>query len=203
MLDDAPVAERERIGNSNAEVQIPRGYWMVSWFKEQFGLPETILDRLVDTTPVGSMGPVMQPYWSPGITMPEAKGAIVGFGDVHSRAHVYRAILEGLAFALRDGKERIERRGRVQITGLPAARPHVYETSGLGAAIDAAVGLRMYPDFPSAVRTITRAPRVFEPRPSARGIYDDLYERVYLKMYERLKPLYEAIREITGYPASF
>ncbi len=209
----------------NAEVQIPRGYWMVSWFQEQFGVPETVLDRLVDATPAGSMGLVMQPYWSPGITMPEAKGAIVGFGDVHSRAHVYRAILEGLAFALREGKERIERRGRVRITGLrvagggsrsdaamqltadvfglPAARPHVYETSGLGAAIDAAVGLRMYPDFPSAVQTMTRTSRVFEPRPSARGIYDDLYERVYLKMYERLKPLYEAIREITGYPASF
>jgi sugar (pentulose or hexulose) kinase len=57
------------------------------------------------------MGLMLQPYWTPGIRVPgrEAKGAIVGFGDVHTRAHVYRAILEGLAYALREGKERIER----------------------------------------------------------------------------------------------
>ena len=59
------------------------------------------------------MGLMLQPYWTPGIRVPgrEAKGGIIGFGDVHTRAHVYRAILEGLAYALREGKERIERRG--------------------------------------------------------------------------------------------
>ncbi|MFN2887157.1 FGGY-family carbohydrate kinase, partial [Escherichia coli] len=79
----------------------------------------------------------------------EAKGAMIGFGDVHTRAHIYRAILEGLAYALRQGKERIEKRSgtpivrlrvagggsqsdaAMQLTadifGLPAERPHVYE----------------------------------------------------------------------------
>ena len=54
------------------------------------------------------MGLTLQPYWSPGVRIPgpEAKGAIVGFGAVHTRAHVYRAILEGLAYALREGGER-------------------------------------------------------------------------------------------------
>ena len=58
------------------------------------------------------MGLTLQPYWSPGVRIPgpEAKGAIIGFGDVHTRAHVYRAILEGLAYALREGAERTERR---------------------------------------------------------------------------------------------
>lgn len=53
---------------------------------------------------------MLQPYWTPGIREPglEAKGSIIGFGDVHTRAHLYRAILEGLAYALRQGKERIE-----------------------------------------------------------------------------------------------
>ena len=79
---------------------------------------------------------------------------MIGFGDVHTRAHIYRAILEGLAYALRQGKERIEKRSgtpivrlrvagggsqsdaAMQLTadifGLPAERPHVYEASGLG-----------------------------------------------------------------------
>ena len=54
------------------------------------------------------MGLMLQPTWSPGVRVPgpEAKGAIIGFGDVHTRAHLYRAILEGLAYALREGGER-------------------------------------------------------------------------------------------------
>jgi len=86
------------------------------------------------------------------------------------------------------------------VFGLPTARPHVYETSGLGAAIDAAVGVGLHPDFATAVRQMTHLGDVFEPDREASRIYDALYRRVYLRMYERLKPLYEEIRSITGYP---
>jgi sugar (pentulose or hexulose) kinase len=223
-------------GAYSTEVQVFRGYWMVNWFKEQFGhheqlralggeaTPEQLLDQLAQSVPPGSMGLMLQPYWTPGIRVPgrEAKGAIIGFGDVHTRAHVYRAILEGLAYALREGKERIEKRSGVRITelrvagggsqsdcamqltadifGLPAARPHVYEASGLGAAIDAAVGLGLYPDFASAVAGMTRLGRVFEPIAANREVYDRLYKRVYRKMYGKLQPMYREIAEITGYP---
>jgi sugar (pentulose or hexulose) kinase len=209
---------------------------MVHWFKQEFGHretviaqrrgiePEALFDELVNQVPPGSMGLLLQPFWSPGIKVPgpEAKGAIIGFGDVHTRAHVYRAMLEGLAYGLREGKERTERRSKVPITelrvagggsqsdaamqltadifGLPAVRPHVYEASGLGAAIDAAVGLGLHPDFSSAVREMTRVGDVFDPNPQTREIYDNLYQRVYKRMYKRLKPLYEDIRQITGYP---
>jgi sugar (pentulose or hexulose) kinase len=170
------------------------------------------------------MGLMLQPYWTPGIRVPgpEAKGAIIGFGDVHTRAHVYRAILEGLAYALREGKERIEKRSGVAVTelrvagggsqsdaamqltadifGLPAARAHVYETSGLGAAIAIAAGLGLHPDFDAAIRAMTRTGRVFQPIAANQKMYDRLYRRVYLKMYERLQPMYAEIAAITGYP---
>ena len=223
-------------GAYSLEVPIYRGYWMVNWFKEQFGhpeqqnaaaqgkQPEELFDDLVDSVPPGAMGLTLQPYWSPGIKVPgpEAKGAIIGWGDVHTRAHLYRAILEGLTYGLREGKEQIERRTRVtvrelrvagggsrsdaamqltaDIFGLPAARPHVYEASGLGAAIDASVGLGLYPDVPTAARAMTHVGRVFEPNPQAHAVYEQLYSRVYKQMYRKLKPLYEEIREITGYP---
>ena len=223
-------------GAYSLEIQVYRGFWMVSWFMEQFGHleqqlageigvePEALLDELVSQAPPGAMGLVLQPYWSPGLKVPgpEAKGAIIGFGDVHTRAHVYRAILEGLAYALREGKERSEKRSHVPITelrvsgggsqsdaamqltadifNLPTARPHLYETSGLGAAIDAAVGLKLHPDFATAVREMTRVSRVFEPDPANRALYDGLYQRVYRQLYRHLQPLYEAIREITDYP---
>ncbi len=218
----------------DVEVQIFRGYWMVSWFKEQFGqlerdaaartgtTAEALFDALIADVPAGSMGLMLQPYWSPGLRMPHAKGAIVGFGDVHTRAHLYRAILEGLAYALREGGERIARKTRIpiralrvcgggsqsdaamQITadvfGLPTERPHVYETSGLGAAIDAAVGLGFHASFADAVCAMTRVQRSFTPNPAMQARYDALYRRVYARLYDRLVPLYHAIAEIVGYP---
>ncbi len=87
------------------------------------------------------------------------------------------------------------------IFGLPAERPHTYETSGLGAAIDCAVGLGLYPDFTAAMAAMTRVGQVFQPRIEAQRTYDRLYREVYQRMYKQLKPLYLKIREITGYPA--
>ena len=224
-------------GAYSLEISVYRGYWMVSWFKQEFGQPErrlaeeqgiepeVLFDELVGQVPPGSMGLILQPYWSPGLKVPgpEAKGAVIGFGDVHTRAHLYRAILEGLAYALREGKERTEQRTKVPITelrvsgggsqsdaamqltadifGLPAARAHLYETSALGAAIAAAGGLRLHPDLDTAVREMTRLGSQFEPDPETREVYDGLYQRVYKRIYGRLRPLYEGIREVTGYPA--
>ena len=223
-------------GRYSLEIQIFRGYWMVSWFRDEFahreqaiaterGIePEELFDELVGQVPPGSMGLMLQPYWSPGLKVPgpEAKGAVIGFGDLHTRAHLYRAILEGLAYALREGKERTEQRSGVPVTqlrvagggsqsraamqltadifGLPAARPHVYEASGLGAAIDAAVGLGFHRDFETAVREMTRLGELFEPNPRTREVYDGLYHQVYRRMYRQLRPLYEGIRRVTGYP---
>jgi sugar (pentulose or hexulose) kinase len=223
-------------GAWSLEVQVYRGYWMVDWFKRQFGSrevaqaaelgvpPEALFDDLIRDTPPGSMGLLLQPTWSPGIRIPgpEAKGAIIGFGDVHTRAHLYRAILEGLAYALREGGERAAKRAKAplrelrvsgggaqspaavhltaDIFGLPTGRPHTHETSGLGAAIDAAVGLGIHASFDSAVADMTRVAETIDPDRIRNELYDDLYERVYRRMYARLKPLYEEIREITGYP---
>ncbi|HEY9076986.1 MAG TPA: FGGY-family carbohydrate kinase [Anaerolineaceae bacterium] len=223
-------------GAYSLEVQIYRGFWMVSWFKQEFGQmeqmladeqgiePERLFDEMVKNVPPGSQGLMLQPYWSPGLKTPgpEAKGAIIGFGDVHTRAHMYRAILEGLAYALREGYERTQRRSGVRISqvrvagggsqseaamqltadifGLPVTKPHVYEASGLGAAIDAAVGLGMYSNFRTAVDNMTHLGESFEPNLAAFEIYNELYQRIYKRMYSRLKPLYEEIRRITNYP---
>ena len=234
MIPPYPSAVR---GQYSIEVQIFRGFWMVNWFKKEFGYPEkekaamdgieaeALFDRLVEDVPPGSMGLMLQPYWTPGIKTPgpEAKGAIIGFGDVHTRAHLYRSILEGLAYALREGAERIERRTKIpikslrvsgggsqsrvamQVTadvfGIPTAKPSIYETSGLGAAIDAAVGLGLHNDFQSAIRAMTHIGEVFDPDMETHKMYDALYRQVYKKMYKHLKPLYGRIRDITGYPA--
>jgi sugar (pentulose or hexulose) kinase len=225
-------------GYYSLEIMVYRGFWMVSWFKNEFGHAELekarnmgieaeeLFDRLIEDVPAGCMGLILQPYWSPGLKIPgpEAKGAIVGFGDIHTRGHVYRSILEGLVYSLREGKERIEKRTRIPITtlrvsgggsqsrnamqvtadifNLPTARPHLYETSGLGAAITAAVGLGLHRDFDAAINAMTRPGEMFEPDPKNHCLYDAIYHQVYKKLYKRLRPLYQSIREITGYPES-
>lgn len=223
----------------NSEIIVQRGYWMVNWFKREFArqevleaekqgvAPEALFDDLLRQSPAGAMGLTLQPFWNPGVRIPgpEAKGAIIGFGDVHTRAHLYRAIIEGIAYALREGKERLEKRNSLgveslrvsgggsrsdevmQITadifGLPAERPHTFEASGLGAAINAAVGAGLHPDYATALAAMTRPGRRFQPDPARARLYDQLYRRVYSRLYGRLAPLYQSIRHITGYPAEY
>ncbi|MBB6521514.1 FGGY-family carbohydrate kinase [Pseudoteredinibacter isoporae] len=224
-------------GRYNTEAMVYRGYWMVSWFKEQMAMEEklqakeqgvaveTLFDELLKKVPAGSMGLTLQPYWSPGIKNPGpgAKGAIIGFGDVHTKAHIYRAIIEGLCFALREGKERVEKRSGQKISrlrisgggsqsdqimqisadifGMAVERPATYETSGLGAAINSAVAMNWYPDHKAAAQNMSRVGQTFEPIEANVDVYEQMYRQVYLKMYSALSPLYQSIRKIVNYPS--
>ena len=214
-------------------MMVQRGYWMVSWFKKEFGLqeeqlaahqdtsPESMFDELLAKVPAGCEGLMLQPYWSPSNgDGPETRGAIIGFNEEHTRAHLYRAMIEGLTYALREGKELLEKRSGksisrlvvsgggsqsdqiMQITadifGMTVMRPHTFETSSLGAAIASAVGIGLYPDFSTAVDKMTHHGDSFDPIEANKDMYNNLYHKVYKKMYGQLKPSYEAIRTITN-----
>ncbi len=220
----------------NTEVMIYRGFWMINWFKKEFGHKEVelakklgkpaeeLFDEMISSIPPGSMGLTLQPYWSPGVKIPgvEAKGAVIGFGDVHTKAHLYRSIIEGLTYALKEGSLRTQKRNGIKIQklrvsgggsqsnnalqmtadifNLPVEKPHTFETSALGAAINCVVGLKLYSNFETAIENMCRVGEVYKPIPKNRDLYEKLYQKVYRKMYKQLKPLYEEIREITNYP---
>ncbi len=213
---------------------VGRGYWMVSWFRREFAKyeeeeaeklgiePEDLLNRKMEEIPPGSMGLILQPYWHPRENDPLSKGAIVGFSGEHTRPHIYRAIVEGIAYELRRLGEIIEKHSGstirelrvggggsksdeiMQITAdifnLPAIRVHTSNLSALGAAIDAAVTLKIYDNFPEAVANMVRIKETFTPRPDNAKIYDRLFYEVYKKIYPALSPLHSKIAEITGYP---
>ncbi len=221
-------------GHFNPEVEIFRGFWMIRWFTREFAhkevmearergvVPEQVLDDLLGDAPPGSMGLMVQPYWGPGLKTPSAKGAMIGFGDVHTKAHIYRAVIEGLAYDLLDGLHKLESKGRVKATqlavsggasqsnricqisadifNLPIVRGRTFETSGLGAAIITSVGTNLHESFESAIREMVVYETHFDPDIRNVSIYRQLYERVYLKIYKALAPLYREIRDITGYP---
>ncbi len=216
----------------NLEIQVFRGYWMVEWFKDEFCqheihsaaslnmAPEKLMEEMIRQIPPGSEGLLIQPYWSPGLRLPgsEARGSMLGFNDRHTRAHVYRAILEGIAYALREGQQRVTRRTGVPLTGLrvsgggsqsdtamqltadifglPVRRPHTYEASGLGVAIILAVSTGAYPDYATAVREMSHEGQSFAPRPVVQRIYDQLFNDVYLKLYPRVRPLFRTLRKL-------
>ncbi len=216
------------------EMFIFRGFWMVTWFKQEFGYreclaadkrgcaPEVIFDELVRAIPAGSMGLMLQPHWTPMTDSKYGKGSIIGFGDVHTRAHIYRAIIEGIGYELRRLYELVGKKTGVALTeiraggggsrsdvavqtaadifNLPVSRMATSEICTLGAAIDAAVGCGMFPTFEAAVASMVKKGRTFEPVAANHRVYDDLYREVYVKTNPRLTPLYEKIASITGYP---
>ena len=214
-------------GHFNTEIQVFRGFWMVGWFLEHFGdaerrrsaetgvAPETLLDELLAQTEPGAGGLVLQPFWNPvlGETGPEGRGSIVGFKDFHTRAHVYRALIEGLAFALRSGKERIERRTKTPIScirlsgggaqsdqvarivadvlNLPVERFEDCEASGRGAAMVGAAAMGWYPSITAAAGAMVGAPHRITPDLQAAERYSAVYESQYRPLYGRLKSLFE------------
>lgn len=228
----APPYTSAKQGYYNPEVQIFRGFWMVTWFKEQFAHPESItaqkkgisteevLEELASKIPAGSLGLTLQPYWTPGVKFPglEAKGSIIGFNSMHKKQHIYRAILEGLAYGIREGKEKIEKKSKIKmkqifVTGggsksdlvmqitadilnVKTVRPKIEESSALGAAILTAIGLKIYKNYDEAVKNMTLNGDIFEPNPKTVKIYDKLYKTVYKNIYKRLKPIFHSIKGI-------
>ena len=73
-------------GRYNSEIMVQRGYWMVNWFKEQFAAkeviearemgiaPEVLFEKMLEATPPGNMGLILQPFWNPGRRISRARG---------------------------------------------------------------------------------------------------------------------------------
>lgn len=217
-------------GHYNPEIEIYRGYWLVSWFKKEFAQKEMkraeelgisaeeLLNQQLKEIPPGCQGLILQPYFTPNTTMPTAKGAIIGFSDIHTRLHIYRAIIEGINFALLSGMRLLEKQsGSVfheiyvggggaqsneicQITadmfGLPVKRTQTHEVSGIGSAMACFVGMKEFADYKEAVASMVRDQDEFLPDMKQNAIYKTLYEDVFKNIYGRLAPLYERLHQI-------
>ena len=213
----------------NMEVQVYRGYWMLTWFTKQFAselideaklqkmaVEELLNEGLAKVKP-GSEGLVLQPYWGPGLSRPLAKGAIVGFSDVHTRDHLYRAIIEGIAYALKEGLEGIEKSQlhsvkEIRVSGggsqspaicqitadifnLPVSRVQTYETTSLGAAISTFHAIGEFKTIQEAMDAMSHVSKTFTPNPTAVEQYEYLYKKVYLSLFPQLKDVYRDLNK--------
>ena len=179
---------------------------------------EDLLNRRLEEIPAGCEGLLFQPYFTPNITMPTAKGAVIGFSDWHTRIHIYRAIIEGINFALIDGLRQMEKKAgyrmkeiRVggggsqsdqicQITadmfGIPVVRTQTHEVAGIGTAMTTFVGMGEFEDYRQAADAMVHESCVFEPDRQQHEIYEKLYENVFKKIYGRLEDLYDELGKI-------
>lgn len=217
-------------GYYNPEYEIYRGYWMVSWFKKELAVfeemkakergisTEDLLDEKLAQIPPGSDGLMLQPYWTPGIKMKDAKGCMIGFTDIHTKYHIYKAIIEGINYELIKGIRRFEQCTGVKIdkiyvtgggsqcdeicritanmTGCSVYRTHTYETSGLGAAMIGFTAAGDYKSLAEASKGMIRHTDIFKPEEQQTKLYNELYRIVYSKIYKVLKPLYHGLNQI-------
>jgi xylulokinase len=186
------------------------------YFRDTFS-PGSSYDELVELAagvPAGSDGLLWAPYLfgerTPHLD-PNARAAFVGITASHTRGHFVRAVLEGVAFSLRDTFTLFHELGipveRVRLGGGGARGPvwrqiqaDVYgravelleaeEGGAFGAAILAGTGIGAWPDVATACEQTIRVRQAIEPREAS----------AMDKAYLRYRKLYPALRELEPRP---
>ena len=190
----------------------------LSWFGGLFGTASADFYRVADAeaalVPAGSEGLIYLPYLM-GERTPiwdsDARGAFVGLTSRHGRAHLYRAVLEGVAFAFRqmvdligprdlqtvvaiDGGSRSDLWCSIfaSILNVPVGRTRSEAGTGLGAAFLAALGAGDAGDF-TAITAWAPESDFITPDPTVHARYEDLY-RIYAGLYPKLQADFWALR---------
>lgn len=187
------------------------------WFRDQFGSgaengqdPYERLTAEAAQVPPGSDGLLWAPYLMGERTPhldPNARGALIGLTASHTRGHVVRAILEGVAFSLKDTFTLFAEMGvpvsRIRLGGGGARsglwrqiQADVYgqeveivateEGAAYGAAILAAVGAGRWISVDAACNEIVQTEQRFAPQPEATGRMQECYA-AYRKMYPAIR----------------
>ena len=205
----------------------------VTWFMEQMadpGLGPAAFDAyeaLARDLPPGAGGlmlvpyfnNVMNPYWDPA-----ASGITVGWSTAHQRHHLYRAILEGIAFEYRLEIEAIAAASgtpvaehvvlgggsrsdlwcqlTADILAAPVRRARSADATNLGAAVLAAWAAGWFPSAPAAAAAMTATTRDFAPEPTAVAAYERLYADVYRHLFPALRPYVDRLTALTSRPAA-
>jgi xylulokinase len=198
------------------------------WFRDALGQPErSVADLLARDpydllteealqAPAGSEGLIFLPYLTGERTPypdPNARGAFVGLTLRHTKGHLLRAVLEGVAFGLRDSLELLKGLGQqvnqvrasgggarstlwqqilADVFGVELVTINVTEGAAFGAALLAGVGTGVYPTVEDACESVIRITRRVEPIPVHIARYAEGYE-VYRSLYPALKPAFDRL----------
>jgi xylulokinase len=185
------------------------------WLRDAIAPGTEFADLVATATdvPAGSAGLWFLPYLTGERSPhpdPQARGAFIGLTLAHDRRHLVRAVLEGVAFGLRDGLDLMTATGvpppdQIRASGGGTASPlwrqiladvlgaeiatvNTTEGAAYGAALLAAVGADWYPTVEAAAAACVRVTPVAAPGPD-RGAYADAHA-TYRELYPALAPLF-------------
>jgi xylulokinase len=186
------------------------------WYRDTFaaGVSFDELVAAADHAPAGSEGLLFLPYLTGERTPhpdPLARGAFVGITVRHGMPHFTRAVLEGVAFGLRDSFELMRSAGlsgihQVRVSGGGAksliwrqiladvlntdlVTVNTTEGAAYGAAVLAAVGVGAFEDVISACRQLIQITGKAQPQAENQKVYEEAYG-LYRELYPTLKPRY-------------
>jgi xylulokinase len=205
------------------------GRWMVMgvtqaaglslrWFRDQFGADNRIesyenLTSEAANAPAGCDGLLWAPYLMGERTPyldPEARGMLVGLTASHTRGHVIRAILEGVAFSLRDtftifnemevpvktirlggggARSKLWRQIQADTYAQPVETVEAEEGAAYGAAILAGVGVKAWPSVDAACNAVVRVALNINPSAEDSLAMDKSYA-MYRRIYPAMKNIF-------------
>jgi len=212
------------------ESAVQKGFWLISWFRDNFGgglktdaeaqgiSIEELLNREAEAVPPGSNGLVVLPDWTPMGNRPNSKGIYLGFDDRHDRAHMFRALLEGLVIQIKIGSDHTASALGIPINeiyiggggsksnlcaqiisdvfGVPVHRVKESENCSLGAAMCGAVGIGVYANFQEAVKKMSNTYDEFQPNQENHVFYDNLSKNVVQKLFPALEGVFKEMAEL-------
>lgn len=217
-------------GAYTLETFLGGGTFNLSWFVEKFsgvdpralGLdltPEQVLETAAAKLPPGSHGLLALPYWAGALTPywdHNARGILLGLTGVHGKSHVYRALLEGIAFEQRLLTSGAENALAKPVTDLivlgGGSRSAVWcqiiadvmqrrvsvvrepESTCLGAGMLAASAVGIHESVPAAAAAMSGTSTSFEPEEGTVEVYDRLYQ-VYRDIYPANRELFARLAE--------
>jgi len=192
---------------------IRRGMWTVSWFKEILGddialkaealgiAAEEYLDREAQNVPAGSNGLMTVLDWLAPADKPFRKGLMIGFDGRHTRAHMYRSILEAIALTMKNKTDAMCDELNIKLEdiiisgggsssslfmqifadvfGIPSSRNVVNGSASLGSAICVAVALGAYDTYDIAVKKMVKTRDEFIPNKENTRLYKEMNDEVY------------------------
>ncbi|MBW8016913.1 MAG: hypothetical protein FVQ82_12065 [Planctomycetes bacterium] len=196
---------------------------MTEWFKSQFAYEDVkqaidekksewhYLVEKASASPTGSNGILFLPHmlgsFSPIIDA-ESAGAFIGLRNNHTRADMFRAVIEGVNFQFKDIIDSIQEslsekpekiiaiggptrndlwmQTKADIASMAVEIPDVAEPVTLGAAMLAGIGAGVYDDLQQAYEAVRKKTRVVEPNEKEHSKYVDIYQK-YKKLYPALK----------------
>jgi len=179
--------------------------------------PYEIITAKAATAPIGSEGLIFLPYMTGERTPhadPYARGAFVGLGLRHTKAHMARSVMEGVCYGLRDSLEILKqmklpireirntgggsrspfwRQMQSDVFRAPLVAMAIDEGAAFGAALLGGVAGALWPDVPAACTATVRVGAHGSPRAESRGNAPCRPDRKASAVYNKYYPIYRGL----------